>query len=96
MSDEILLRRKAAGEYLKGKYGFGSASTLSHLVGDPDGPKYYSAGPRVIVYRQSDLDAWANSQLVPGAPKPAPEPRADTAPRRGRPRKDADPAAMRA
>jgi hypothetical protein len=61
------LRRRAAGEYLKQKFGFGAGATLSKIACvSSDGPLFRRAG-RVVLYRREDLDAWALSKI--GAPQ---------------------------
>ena len=56
------LRRKQAAEYLKSKYGFGSASTLAKLACLGGGPKMAYAG-RLPLYTFESLDAWIASKL---------------------------------
>jgi hypothetical protein len=56
------LRRKEAGEYLKSKYGHGSARTLAKLATLGGGPIFRRFG-RIVVYDPTDLDAWAKSRL---------------------------------
>lgn len=51
------LRVPAAAEYV----GL-SASTLAKMRLRGDGPVYAKAGPRVVVYSISDLDAWLASR----------------------------------
>jgi hypothetical protein len=58
------LRRKAAGEYLLTKYGFGGGSTLTNLASLGGGPLSHKAG-RAVLYKPSDLDAWAEAKIVP-------------------------------
>lgn len=55
---ETLLRRDAAGEYLKSRYGVGSAGTLAKLACVGGGPLFRKLG-RFPVYSPSDLDDWA-------------------------------------
>jgi hypothetical protein len=63
MQPEQYLRRKAAGEYLKAKYGFGSEKTLAKLAClSSDGPRFAKAGP-VVLYTKDDLDEWARSKI---------------------------------
>jgi predicted DNA-binding transcriptional regulator AlpA len=38
-----------------------SASTLEKLRLTGNGPVYQKAGPKIVVYRVEDLDAWLNS-----------------------------------
>jgi predicted DNA-binding transcriptional regulator AlpA len=51
-------------------------STLAKMRLRGDGPPYYKAGPRVVVYSLSDLDDWlkasrrrSTSDLIVNAPK---------------------------
>lgn len=60
------LRRKAAGEYLKAKYGFGSEKTLAKLATIGGGPIFHKAA-NAAIYRPEDLDAWALAKI--GAPQ---------------------------
>jgi hypothetical protein len=62
MMTEGFLRRKAAAEYLLGKYGFGARQTLAKGVVTGDGPIYRKAG-KLVLYRREDLDAWAASKI---------------------------------
>jgi len=56
-------RRKAAGEYLKDRYGFGSAKTLAKLACvSSDGPAMIYAG-NIPLYSKEALDFWALSKL---------------------------------
>jgi hypothetical protein len=63
---EGFLRRKAAAEYLLGKYGFGAQRTLAKGVVTGDGPIYQKAW-KLVLYRREDLDTWAVSKI--GAPQ---------------------------
>jgi len=36
---------------------------LAHLINDPDGPKFFKVGQRIVVYAVEDLDAWALSRM---------------------------------
>jgi len=56
------LRRKAAGEYLKTKFGFGSEKTLAKLAVLGGGPAFRKAGSAVL-YTPDDLDAWALAKI---------------------------------
>jgi hypothetical protein len=56
------LRRKAAGEYLKTKYGFGSEKTLAKLASVGGGPTFRKA-TNAAIYAPDDLDAWALSKI---------------------------------
>lgn len=50
------LRAKEAARYI----GL-SFSTLAKMRLRGDGPMYSKAGPRVVIYDLSDLDAWLNA-----------------------------------
>ena len=56
------LRRKAAGVYLRSKYGFGSEKSLAKLASVGGGPEFRKAGPFAL-YEPSVLDAWAISKI---------------------------------
>jgi len=58
------LRRKAAGEYLKSKFGFGSEKTLAKLACLGGGPPFHKAGPAAL-YEAAELDAWALAKIGP-------------------------------
>jgi hypothetical protein len=60
------LRRKAAGEYLKSKYGFGSEKTLAKLATVGGGPEFRKA-MNAALYEPEKLDEWALSKI--GAPQ---------------------------
>jgi hypothetical protein len=66
MEQTQFLRRDAAADYLKSKYGFGASRTLAKGVVTGDSPLYHKAG-RVVLYRREDLDAWALAKI--GAPQ---------------------------
>lgn len=66
MQSPQYLRRKAAGEYLKAKYGFGSEKTLAKLATIGGGPLFHKAA-KAAIYKPEDLDAWAQSKI--GAPQ---------------------------
>jgi hypothetical protein len=66
MQTPQFLRRKAAGEYLKSKYGFGSERTLAKLACLGGGPLFRKAA-NAAIYRPEDLDAWALAKI--GAPQ---------------------------
>jgi predicted DNA-binding transcriptional regulator AlpA len=51
-----VLRTPQAAEYV----GL-SASTLEKFRLTGNGPTYQKAGPKIVVYRVEDLDAWLNS-----------------------------------
>lgn len=59
------LRRKQAGEYLRKKFGQGSAKTLAKLACIGGGPKMAYSG-RTPLYTEEWLDEWALSKI--GAP----------------------------
>jgi predicted DNA-binding transcriptional regulator AlpA len=52
-----VLRTPQAAEYV----GL-SASTLEKLRLRGNGPTYQKAGPKIVVYRPEDLDAWLDAQ----------------------------------
>jgi hypothetical protein len=56
------LRRRAAGEYLKSRYGFGSEKTLAKLACLGGGPIFRKAA-NAAIYAPEDLDAWALSKI---------------------------------
>lgn len=56
------LRRDAAAEYLKNRYGFGSARTLAKLAVVGGGPEYRKAS-RLVLYEPEALDAWALAKI---------------------------------
>lgn len=58
------MRRDKAADYLKGRYGFGSAGTLAKLAVIGGGPVFRRIG-RWPVYTEADLDAWAASRMSP-------------------------------
>jgi hypothetical protein len=62
MAPAQFVRRKAAGAYLKEKYGFGSEKTLAKLACLGGGPAFRKAGPAVI-YEPKHLDEWALAQI---------------------------------
>jgi hypothetical protein len=50
------LRRRAADEYLKEKFGFGAGSTLAKIASiSSDGPPFRKVG-RIVLYRREHLD----------------------------------------
>ncbi len=57
------LRRDAAAEYLRRRYGFSSPKSLAkeHSLGT--GPAAFKAG-RIVLYRPADLDAWAQARIT--------------------------------
>ncbi len=60
----LFLRRKAAAEYLRTRYGFGSYQTLAKAALDGSGPQYRKAGSCVL-YEVPALDIWAEKQIGP-------------------------------
>jgi hypothetical protein len=66
MQSPQYLRRKAAGAYLKEKFGFGSEKTLAKLAVVGGGPAFRKAGPAVL-YEPKTLDEWALAKI--GAPR---------------------------
>jgi hypothetical protein len=66
MKQTQFLRRKAAGEYLKSRYGFGSERTLAKLACVGGGPIFHKAA-NAAIYKPEDLDSWALAKI--GAPQ---------------------------
>jgi hypothetical protein len=62
MTEAQYFRRKAAGEYLTGKYGFGSVKTLAKLACIGGGPLIVYNG-RMPLYSREALDLWALVKL---------------------------------
>ncbi len=62
--DLTFLRRDDAAEYLKKKYGFGSARTLAKGVVTGDTPEFRKAG-RPVLYEPAALDRWALAKISP-------------------------------
>jgi hypothetical protein len=58
------VRRKQAAEILRATYKVGSESILAHHASRNTGPRFYSMGARVSLYRISDLHRWATERLV--------------------------------
>ena len=56
------LRRHAAADYLKSKYGFGARATLAKLATVGGGPKFRKLG-RIPLYTEEWLDDWAEASL---------------------------------
>lgn len=56
------LRRDAAAEYLKEKYGFGAARTLAKGAVTGDTPEFHKAG-RIVLYTREALDKWALAKI---------------------------------
>jgi hypothetical protein len=57
------MRRRAAGNYLKDRYGFGAEKTLAKLASIGDGPEFHKAGDRIVLYTKDALDAWALAKI---------------------------------
>jgi hypothetical protein len=66
MQSPQFLRRKAAGEYLRSKFGFGSERTLAKLACLGGGPIFRKAA-NAALYAPEDLDNWALGKI--GAPQ---------------------------
>lgn len=62
-AERRFLNRRAAGEYLTQKFGFGTYYTLMKLAVTGGGPPFARAGARVTLYKPEDLDAWALSKI---------------------------------
>lgn len=62
MQQAQFLRRKAAAEYLKGKYGFGSERSLAKLACLGGGPEFRKAGS-IVLYEPAKLDEYALSKI---------------------------------
>jgi hypothetical protein len=58
----LWMGRRASGDYLKQKYGFGSKRTLDKLAVVGGGPEYHKPGSRAI-YSDEALDAYALRKL---------------------------------
>lgn len=56
------MRRRLAGAYLQGRYGFGSPAWLAKLATVGGGPKFHKAGAAAL-YKKSDLDEWALGRI---------------------------------
>lgn len=54
------LRREAAAEYLKARYGFTTRKSLAKLASTGGGPPMMKAGG-IALYEISQLDAWAEA-----------------------------------
>jgi hypothetical protein len=57
------MRRRAAANYLKDRYGHGSERTLAKLACLGGGPEFHKAGDRMVLYRPEALDAWALARI---------------------------------
>jgi hypothetical protein len=62
MESPQFLRRDAAAEYLKSRYGFGSYRTLAKGVVTGNSPEYFKAG-RIVLYTRAALDQWALAKI---------------------------------
>ncbi|MBI1867078.1 MAG: hypothetical protein HYS06_02065 [Methylocystis sp.] len=60
--DTRFLRPCDAAEYLRGRYGHGSARTLAKLRSVGGGPEFRRIG-RIVVYDPAALDRWAQSRM---------------------------------
>lgn len=58
------LRRRAASQYLKERYGFGAEKSLAKGVVTGDTPEYHKQG-RIVLYKPEALDKWALSKIGP-------------------------------
>jgi hypothetical protein len=67
MQPAQFLRRRAAAEYLKARFGFGSERTLAKLACTGGGPIFRKASESIVLYALEDLDAWALAQI--GSPR---------------------------
>ena len=68
MSKNQYLRPAQAADYV----GI-SMATLARFRAGGTGPMYSKAGNRIVVYRQSDLDAWLESRLRRSTSEPVRE-----------------------
>ena len=64
MQNTRYLRRKAAGDYLKQKFGFGSEKTLAKLACLGGGPEFRKAA-NAALYEPEKLDEWALAKIGP-------------------------------
>lgn len=58
------LRRSQAADYLQAQYGLFTAQTLAKLACIGGGPVFHKMG-RAVLYRATDLDAWAQARMSP-------------------------------
>lgn len=63
MENKKYLRRKEAAQYLKLKYGVGSAKTLASLASEGGGPDSSYYGSRIPLYTIEALDDWMESKI---------------------------------
>jgi hypothetical protein len=61
--DDVLLRRREAGEYLLNHYRFSSPKSLAKYATVGGGPPFHKVG-NYAIYKRSDLDAWAAERLA--------------------------------
>jgi hypothetical protein len=61
--DRQFMRREEAASHLQRKYGVYTVETLAKLAVVGGGPPFQRFG-RFPVYREADLDAWAQSRLT--------------------------------
>jgi hypothetical protein len=57
------LRRKEAADYLKARYGIGSANWLAKLAVTGGGPIYSKAG-HTPLYLRADINAWMQGRMT--------------------------------
>jgi hypothetical protein len=57
------MSRKESGQYLREKFGIGSASLLAKLAMSGGGPPFRKFGKMRTFYDPRDVDAWARSVL---------------------------------
>jgi hypothetical protein len=62
MTNPQFLRRRAAAEYLKSRYGFCSERTLAKLACLGGGPQFRRAGS-IVLYEPDALDRWALAKI---------------------------------
>ncbi len=72
MTSPEYLRRDAAAQYLREKYGFGTPKSLAKMHCLKTGPAAFKMG-RLVLYRIEDLDAYAAAKITP-ANSPSAEP----------------------
>ena len=62
LSSEFL-RTEPAAEYLRGRFGFGAASSLNKFRVFGGGPRFYKVGKKIVLYKRDDLDTWARALM---------------------------------
>jgi hypothetical protein len=62
MTEPKFLRRDAAAEYLRDRYGFCTTKSLSKMASVGGGPTMYRIGS-IVVYAPADLNEWARSKM---------------------------------